>query len=338
MTFLGSMLAKTAGAVAKGAAGTAKTAWRANFSPTAGGRLLSTAGLAGIGAVAGGTAAAIGDDSNNPNLRFGTILRGAALGATAGAAVSGFGIAARLGKSGLAWNQRAGIRPALMAKYESQIAKKATKNLAGFNTKSGYYSKTYEQNVTKLAERRIAALSNQSTKTVSEWEQVVAARESAVVGPQRTPGMMRDWAKKQYRQSMRGQAGEFMSFANSPLVGSTEAFGSRLWNTGKSAGKMGLGLASFAIQHPVGIAAAGAGIYGLSYATRIAGPSSPTMRGAKVNTRYDRQAIAAQEMNAGVLAPTGMVGTMPMMARPMQDALQNSTDGLVQGLNRGRHG
>jgi len=110
-----------------------------------------------------------------------------------------------------------------------------------------------------------------------------------------------------------------------------------MYSAGKGVGKAGLGLASFAIQHPVGLAAAGGAAYGLAYATRLAGPGSPTMRGAKVNTQYDRQAIAACEMNEGVLAPTGMVGTMPMMARPMQDALQNSTNGLVQGLHRGRH-
>lgn len=223
MSFLGSLLTKTAGSAFGVAAGTAKTAFRAGFAPTAGQRLLNTGMLSGIGGVAGGIGAAVSDDSNNPNARLGNILRGAAMGAGA-VATTGLGLA---------------------------VGRHAIKNVS--------------------------------------------------------------------------------------LQGSWNA-AKRMYGAGKGVGKTGLSLASFAIQHPVGIAAAGAGIYGLSYATRIAGPGSPTMRGARVNTQYDRQAAAAQEMNEGILAPTGMVGTMPMMARPMQDALQNSTDGLVQGLNRGRHG
>lgn len=135
-------------------------------------------------------------------------------------------------------------------------------------------------------------------------------------------------------------AGAGLGFAMGRQVAkaSWSAAAGRMYGVGKRLGKAGLGLASFAIQHPVGIAAAGAGIYGLAYATRVAGPGSPTLRGARVNTQYDRQAIAAAEMNAGVLAPSGMVGTMPQMARPMQEAMMQSTQGIVQGMHRGRHG
>ena len=92
------------------------------------------------------------------------------------------------------------------------------------------------------------------------------------------------------------------------------------------------------MKHPVGLAAAGAGIYGLAYATRLAGPDSPTIRGAKVNTRYDRQAMAAEQMQSGGMLPMGQTGTYPQMARPMQQAMERSTEDLVQGLHRGRHG
>lgn len=112
----------------------------------------------------------------------------------------------------------------------------------------------------------------------------------------------------------------------------------KIYNTSKTLGQMGLNVASFAIQHPVGLAATGAGLYGLAYATRVAGPTSPTMRGARVNMQYDRQSVAAERMNELGLVPTGMVGTAPQMAEPMHRAFQNSTAGLVQGLNRGRHG
>jgi hypothetical protein len=55
------------------------------------------------------------------------------------------------------------------------------------------------------------------------------------------------------------------------------------------------------------------------------------------NIQYDHQAIAAQEMMSATVAPTGMVGTGPQMAGPMHNAMQRSTQGLVQGLHRGRH-
>ena len=69
--------------------------------------------------------------------------------------------------------------------------------------------------------------------------------------------------------------------------------------------------------------------------------NSPTLSGARVNARYDQQAIAIDQM-AGGIAPTGDVMTAPQMfgsTTPNQarNAFQNSTYGLTQGLHRNRH-
>jgi hypothetical protein len=119
--------------------------------------------------------------------------------------------------------------------------------------------------------------------------------------------------------------------------GVAKNFMSRMYGTGKMAGKIGLGVTQFAMSHPLAIAGSAAGIYGLAYATRMAGPDSPTLRGVKVRTNYDRQAMAAEMMSSGV-APTGTIGSYPQMQRPIQQAMQQSAEGLVQGMHRGRHG
>jgi len=110
-----------------------------------------------------------------------------------------------------------------------------------------------------------------------------------------------------------------------------------LYDTGKVAGKLGLGAVSFGLAYPGTIAVAGLGALGVMHAYGMVGERSPTLRGKQVNMAYDKQAIAAQEMNTG-MAPMGSAGTYPQMQKPMQRALQQSTEGLVQGMHKSRHG
>lgn len=100
--------------------------------------------------------------------------------------------------------------------------------------------------------------------------------------------------------------------------------------TAKAAGKV----ARFALENPLVLVGGAAGAYAL---TSNPGGTSPTLDGAKVNTRYNQQAIAAENMQRGV-APAGMTGSAPQMMSSWHKQMQMSTGGLVQGLHAGRHG
>lgn len=93
----------------------------------------------------------------------------------------------------------------------------------------------------------------------------------------------------------------------------------------------------FMFEHPLltagAVGVAGAGMYAAGTPFR-----SPTMSGAEVDINYNRQAIAAQELQTAGISPMGMVGTAPQMMGQMHRAMARSTNGLVAGLHRGRHG
>ena len=134
-------------------------------------------------------------------------------------------------------------------------------------------------------------------------------------------------------------------FKSSPLVQNLPDLGRFAADTGK-----------FAWKHPFlvagGAAAVGGGLY-----VAGGGPSSerldrgtpgysPTLTGAAMNLNYNKQAAALAELETGGISPMGFRGTAPQFQEYMQfqeqqtyrERLRNSTQGLVQGLNRGRHG
>ena len=116
--------------------------------------------------------------------------------------------------------------------------------------------------------------------------------------------------------------------------------GKMLWGGSKMATNAGFKIGGFALKHPVATAAIAGGGYMAATGVGMGQPmSSPTLEGATVDTRYDQQMMAMSELqqSAAAVAPTGQVGTAPMMMGPYHRALQRSTSGLVQGLHRGRH-
>jgi hypothetical protein len=69
---------------------------------------------------------------------------------------------------------------------------------------------------------------------------------------------------------------------------------------------------------------------------------SPTLSGTALKANFNTQSIAANELMAGSLAPMGFVGTAPEYQQMQNQMLSRarmaqSTQGLVQGLHRGRH-
>jgi hypothetical protein len=84
-----------------------------------------------------------------------------------------------------------------------------------------------------------------------------------------------------------------------------------------------------------GVMGAGAGYLGASYAARPV--ESPTLAGADMNVNYVDQTSAARELMSDQMSPMGQV--MPAYSMgPSLARLQASTEGLTQGLHRGRHG
>jgi len=126
------------------------------------------------------------------------------------------------------------------------------------------------------------------------------------------------------------------------------------------AGSTGIRLANFAAEHPalvagtIGAAVGGAALVrGVGVGRGELQPmESPTLEGAEVNTRYDQQVAAAQQMGQ---IGGGQLGAAPQMREQFEYAnwmsqvgqiaagtpggrMAQSAHGLVQGLHSGRHG
>lgn len=161
-----------------------------------------------------------------------------------------------------------------------------------------------------------------------------AAADRAFIGP-RLPGGFTSPIKEGASSSIRAR--RIKEFASSPVG----LAGKGLWGAGKkAAGPAGRGLkgaAWFALEHPVMTLGAGAAAFG-GWSYLQSDTPSPTMTGATMNVNYNQQAIAAQELQMGMISPSGMVGTAPQMMGRMHRAMMQSTYGLTQGLHRGRHG
>lgn len=107
----------------------------------------------------------------------------------------------------------------------------------------------------------------------------------------------------------------------------------------RGATRLGFRAGRFAFEHPLMTAGAvGAGAATLAYGGG-GGQSmtSPTLTGAAMNVNYNRQAAAAYELQMSGISPIGQMGTAPQMMGSMHRAMQHSTEGLVQGMHRGRH-
>lgn len=126
--------------------------------------------------------------------------------------------------------------------------------------------------------------------------------------------------------------GQAWRAAKSAIGSGRGKLGATAWSATKAAGRVG----RFAFEHPVMTAGM---IGGAMYIAGDGGNmQSPTLTGGKVDTQYDQQRAAIAEMSGGTgQIGGGPVGNAPMMMGRYQRALQNSTQGLVQGLHRGRH-
>ena len=118
------------------------------------------------------------------------------------------------------------------------------------------------------------------------------------------------------------------------MIGTSPAFAGNLLRSAGSLASSAVQLAGAAIKHPFAVAGiAGAGFLGYSQLE-----SAQQGFNSMVKVNYNQQALAAETMRESGVVPMGTLGTAPQMMGPMQRSFQNSTDGLVQGLNRGRHG
>jgi len=116
-------------------------------------------------------------------------------------------------------------------------------------------------------------------------------------------------------------------------------------SAGATAARGAWGAGKFAARHPWATAATVGGIGGALYMGGRGGATpgtSPTLSGAAMNYNFNNQAIASNELMAGSLAPMGFVGTAPEYQQHMSQQMNRarmaqSTQGLVQGLHRGRH-
>jgi hypothetical protein len=173
-----------------------------------------------------------------------------------------------------------------------------------------------------------------------EWQGLSTARELLRAG---RPSGWRDKAGRmatgaEIRLKRFGIQAE--AFGVSPLARGIDEFLGNVGGTAIGAAKMVPGAAALAARQPGtvlgGVALGAAGIYGVG---KMTGPEpSPTLSGAIVNTDYARQEGGISALQQTNIAPTGRVGTYPTMMGPMQKAFQRSTQGLVGGLHRGRHG
>jgi len=109
-------------------------------------------------------------------------------------------------------------------------------------------------------------------------------------------------------------------------------------HAGDVAGKAGR-MAGWAFHNPL-IATGGAlAITGMGGQLMDVGEVvSPMLTGAKADTNYNRQAAAASNMQMGMISPTGGITSGATGRDQYMQAFQQSTQGMVQGLHRGRHG
>jgi hypothetical protein len=130
------------------------------------------------------------------------------------------------------------------------------------------------------------------------------------------------WAAPSIARQAAKIAPRFMSGRALPLAAKTAS--------------LGMKAGAYGISHPLVATADIAGGLLTAAVLDIDGGygASPTMKGLGVRTNYDQQAIAIEQMSSGMLS-MGEMGNAPQMS---QRRFQNSTAGLVQGLNRGRHG
>lgn len=124
------------------------------------------------------------------------------------------------------------------------------------------------------------------------------------------------------------------------LENNAESLATRGYEFGVRQLNRAIGAGEYIINHPVASAAmAGGGIAGvMAMNETFSDAPSPTLSGARVDMNYDRQALAAEEMNMGGASPSGSVGTFQQFSGGRMGRLQQSTYGLVQGMHRGRHG
>ena len=99
------------------------------------------------------------------------------------------------------------------------------------------------------------------------------------------------------------------------------------WGAGLRGAEIGAGVANFAVKHPyasLGIGAVGAGMYGLA----SSGP------GGGGTTAEEMGAIASSSGVSSTGFDPGMGSSFRQNSRAM---FMDSTNGLVQGMHRGRH-
>lgn len=105
--------------------------------------------------------------------------------------------------------------------------------------------------------------------------------------------------------------------------------------------KATIAASKFAVKYPgitVPTALAVGGVGYIGWNQLQATTSSPSLEGANMNVNYAEQMNAANMLMSDTISPMGRVGPAPVMLGPSVSRLQASTQGLTQGLHRGRHG
>lgn len=133
--------------------------------------------------------------------------------------------------------------------------------------------------------------------------------------------------------------GAMMPFSGAGIYGKLLGQRGNVWGATKNIGVSALKAGRFALEHPVGLAAAGLGAYGVTQMLGAYGQSgiSPSMQGAAVKTDWNQQAMQAEDISSIFVNPPGVIGSSSQYRQQMSK-LHNSTHGLVQGLHAGRHG
>jgi len=112
--------------------------------------------------------------------------------------------------------------------------------------------------------------------------------------------------------------------------------------SGGKALSAGLSIGSFVARHPVALTAAGVGLYGTGRAFGILGERSPTLQGEGVDPRYNPRSVPPESPSILKSLTANNVSdayfNYTRSGRVLRGSLQDSTDGLVSGLHRGRHG
>ncbi|MCW4026747.1 MAG: hypothetical protein NWE76_04595 [Candidatus Bathyarchaeota archaeon] len=264
-----------------------------------------TPGRLAIGGAVGGISAYNRSDSENPNVRMKETLRGVGLGLMAGGVASaGIRKWGASGTRGFMYPLK-GMNAILGSSGRGLLQSWANKGAPGQFTKVGH-------------------------KTMSEVFPKATKSPFVMKG---NSDFIREVGRSAYRNM--DEAGQIGFKRGALFSGAAQS----AWETTSSAAKVAGKTAGWILHNPLTAAGIGVGTVGAyGYMMGADKIESPGLTGTKADVDYNRQAAAATNLQMGMIAPTGMVGTTPQMKDRYMQAYQQSSAGMVQGLHRSRHG